>query len=661
MLYKIFSNIATGHNTWQAVVKETKALLKNKKFQQARSKILGGLAKHPNQPNLLIIANKVYRKSGSRKQALLYSELLLSRYPDLWEGYYHSAQNYTALKRFSEAQTKILEGLKKFPNQKKLISIAGDIQNRYRESCQYATKSLLKKKHFAQAQAQIKEGLEKIPNDLNLLQTAQDVFCASGDYETSLSYSELLIIQHPDNWEGYYRAAQDLLALKRLPEAIGKIEAGLQKAPDQFNLITIAHDSQNESGNYQKALEYAELLITHQPVNWKGYVRAAKDLVALDRLPEAQAAIQQGLRKMPTQEGLIRVANQVFRASGDYAKALEYAELLITHRPGDWNGYYLAAQDKMVLKDFNGAAQILEKGIGIVNDTTDQKFLLKILAWTKSAHNSHDKYKVLFESWRDSKANRALTHQYTALKSRQCRSMPKPIQYWSQNEIPADVLDVTEAWNQVLTDCGAERIRIWNRSEAQKWIASNTPEFEMAFQSAPHFAAESDVFRLAYTKIEECIYLDSDLYPKKFSAQILALALDAESSTFFCWSNYPFIQNSFFISRPSCPIFPAIRDSLNGWNYTGKELTPELIHDSFGPGAYNETIKAIMDQSSSKKREILIKGVLDKIILDTGNLLICNEETFAHMSKPGGLAYKKTDMHWLVFCENSSSSKLKSF
>ena len=67
---------------------------------------------------------------------------------------------------------------------------------------------------FAEAQEKVQAGLEKFPNQINLLVIATDIYRASGDRKKSLEYSELLIT-HPDNWNGYGRAAQDKLSLGR--------------------------------------------------------------------------------------------------------------------------------------------------------------------------------------------------------------------------------------------------------------------------------------------------------------------------------------------------------------------------------------------------------------------------------------------------------------
>ena len=214
------------------------------------------------------------------------------------------------------------------------------------------TRLLFNSKKFSDAGKEVKAGLEQYPNQAHLLTLASDVYRAWGDYEKSLYYAELLITYNPEKWNGYGRAIKVLIALKRFEEAQEKIKLGLEKCPNQFNLLTIISDIYHSSKDHQKSLEYAELLITHHEEKWIGYGRAAQDLIVLKRVEEAQEKIKLGLAKFPNQVKLLTIASNVYRASNDHEKSLEYAELLITHRPEKWNRYVRVAEDLIALKRF---------------------------------------------------------------------------------------------------------------------------------------------------------------------------------------------------------------------------------------------------------------------------------------------------------------------
>ena len=118
-------------------------------------------------------------------------------------------------------------------------------------------KELKKSKNYCAAKDEVTTGLEKATDKFNPLIIATDVYHKSGDLEKSLEYSELLITHHPDNWNGYGRATQNLILLKSFEQAQEKIRAGLEKIPNQVNLLIIATDAYHKSGDSEKSLEYA--------------------------------------------------------------------------------------------------------------------------------------------------------------------------------------------------------------------------------------------------------------------------------------------------------------------------------------------------------------------------------------------------------------------
>ena len=64
------------------------------------------------------------------------------------------------------------------------------------------TKNLAGQKRLDDAHKLIKSGLKKFPQEIKLLLIAIHICRASGDRNKSLEYSELIITHHPDNWKG---------------------------------------------------------------------------------------------------------------------------------------------------------------------------------------------------------------------------------------------------------------------------------------------------------------------------------------------------------------------------------------------------------------------------------------------------------------------------
>ena len=78
------------------------------------------------------------------------------------------------------------------------------------------------------------------------------------------------------DWKTFVNKTKELLTSKDISAAKEEIAIGLGKFPNQPNLLLIATDVYRALNNYEKSLEYAELLITHHPDKWQGYGCAAR-------------------------------------------------------------------------------------------------------------------------------------------------------------------------------------------------------------------------------------------------------------------------------------------------------------------------------------------------------------------------------------------------
>ena len=170
------------------------------------------------------------------------------------------------------------------------------------------------------------------------------------------------------DWKEIANKTKIFLREKDIAKAKKEIHAGLEKFPNQFNLLIIAIDIWNTSGEYKKSFEYAQLLKTQHPKKWQGYKLTAQALVSLNQLGQAQEQIQIGLEQFPNQYNLLILAIQIFRNSKDREKSLKYAELIIKHHPHKWKGYGLAAQDLISLKQFKRAQDTINYGLKKIPD-----------------------------------------------------------------------------------------------------------------------------------------------------------------------------------------------------------------------------------------------------------------------------------------------------
>jgi tetratricopeptide (TPR) repeat protein len=181
-------------------------------------------------------------------------------------------------------------------------------------------------------------------------------------------------------------------------EAITVIEKGYATCgPDDLILLT-GSDVYRASGDRDKSLEYAKLLIEHHSSNWNGYARAAQDLVFLQQFDEAQSYIIEGLQRLPNQLNLLVTASDVYRASGDRNKSLEYAKLLIEHHSSNWNGYARALPSLIILDRENEAAALLSKAKSLYNNKDQPELLSKLDRYLNSGLLKQEAERCIYDT-----------------------------------------------------------------------------------------------------------------------------------------------------------------------------------------------------------------------------------------------------------------------
>lgn len=220
----------------------------------------------------------------------------------------------------------------------------------------------------------------------------------------------------------------------------------------------------------------------------------------------------------------------------------------------------------------------------------------------------------------------------------------QPFQYWSQGSPPDDVAHLTDLWNSLMQGIGLPTIVVFDKLSADSWMRSQCPELLGAFRSAYDYAAEADVFRVAYASRCDCIWIDADLYPKSGVVSLLRSRLqDYDLVFYFRWSS-PWISNAFFCSKASSPFFRDFAEQMKDYRYSEESPGQREIMRAFGPARYNSLLGSIIkNEGSELNRPYGLRRVEHRGEYSIG---FVNEYTFASMSPPGELQYKKTPDYW---------------
>ena len=192
----------------------------------------------------------------------------------------------------------------------------------------------------------------------SLLLLAMALNRKNGDLEATLHYAQVLMAARPDRREASARAAQALIALRRMDEAEGLVHTTVARYPDWTRMQILASDLERLKGSREASLGHGSALIALQPDRPEGYCRATQDLLTLGRNEEAQRVITEARNRLPDDPLVMHVALDVARTRGDAVAAQTLTHLAETGSTSDWT-LMRVAQQALNLLDANDATGLL--------------------------------------------------------------------------------------------------------------------------------------------------------------------------------------------------------------------------------------------------------------------------------------------------------------
>ena len=242
-------------------------------------------------------------------------------------------------------------------------------------------------KRFDKAQEVIKQGLERFPNQLNLLTNASDVYRASGDFEGSLFYANLLMKHHPGNWNGYARGAQDLRFLKQFDKAIEIINLGIKYFKENKFLFEIASNLYREKNQFIKSLAISKKMVKLNQDDWYWNERLATDYRFTGCEEKASIYLRKTISYFPTiDESRINIFENYNSEKNTPLKGVLY---LLAGCSGSGKTTFLNAYSDEKIKLFYDRSELPSKGIRVNSFYQYFKDPLNSLdEWTKNLSNN---------------------------------------------------------------------------------------------------------------------------------------------------------------------------------------------------------------------------------------------------------------------------------
>ena len=445
-----------------------------------------------------------------------------------------------------------------------------------------------------------------------------------------------------DNLENSEKKINALIKTNNFEDAKYLVEKSITENPKHIKFLKLASDIYFSLGFIPKSLEYEKNIIFYYPKKNIGYLRAAKLLVKMNHPDKALEIIDDGLEIITDDLKLLKFGNKVSRQISKRHKALKYSEIIFNKYPEEIESYTRFFQDKLSINCFNDN-ELLTAANKTLEFSNKKSFLFhESLSNTFQTTNQKIKRKIWINSF-------SIKRQCDSPLNQEELKTWQPFQYWSQGEPPDDVKSITKIWNSIFNSIGIPSIKLFDRQEAENYISEFCPELLIPFSFAWHYAIESDVFRIAFAQRNNCIWVDSDLFPSPDTKNIMSSLLNKPKTTlYFRWWQKK-ITNAFFLTPSNSTFFNTLINQGREVDFRGLSKTPFTIFKYFGPDSFERTFDVLTTIEVNKRMERIKKGLNEYSSLYDSmseDYDYVNEHSFALMNPPFSLEYKGTKDSW---------------
>ena len=315
---------------------------------QASETIEQGLNEHPESPLILQTAIQVARAQGDLRKSAEHGLCLIKSDPNKIIGFQCAAKDLLKLQNFSECLNTINNGLFKNPGNLSLLQLgveaarAANNVNQIVDFSQQLIKyhpknssgftclaqAFLQTNMIKQALSTIDEGLDKHPENHLLLQLGIEASRLSSEFGRSFNFSRRYIALEPDDPTGYRTAAGNLIDLERYVEAQSFINEGLEKQPENIQLLQLGIEAFRGRKDIAGAINFGKELILRAPEDHSGYINTSRDLAEAGKIKEAESIIKASCRAFKNNQETIHSARSFYRDIGLRKKSLQLSREL---------------------------------------------------------------------------------------------------------------------------------------------------------------------------------------------------------------------------------------------------------------------------------------------------------------------------------------------
>jgi len=265
---------------------------------------------------------------------------------------------------------------------------------------------------YDEADAVLAAAQVRFPNEASVWIDRAQVAQVKRDWAAMAVYCQTLREQFPKHWWGYAAGGRALTELKQFPEAEAVIAAGLIRFPDNSELLGGYCWQAHHRHDWPEAARRWALFRERFPDLATGYATGSVALREAGRLDEAEAVLQEGLRRHPENAEMVGNFAWVAHARRDWPEALKRWQAFQALFPDDIVGYSAQGIVLRELRCFDEADAILAKGLQL---SPTHPELIGNYAWVASSRHDWPEALKRWQAYRDLFPDHALGHYQTML------------------------------------------------------------------------------------------------------------------------------------------------------------------------------------------------------------------------------------------------------
>src|SRR5438067_1513718 len=356
------------------------------RLDEAEAAAEGALKLLPNNVSLLVERSYVENSRQEYKKAIEFFDAALMREPKNPEALKWKITSLRLLGRLDEAETATEDALKLLPNNVLLLLERGYVEyirQKYEKAIEFYEAALKREPknpealrsrvdalrllgRLDEAEAAAEDALKLLPDNVSLLVERSYVENSRQEYKKAIGFFDAALKREPKNPEALKWKIASLRALRHFDDAKMAAEDALKLLPDNAPILVEAGIAEYGREQYEKAKEFFEVALRHEPKNADALKWRITSLRTLQRFPEAETIAEDALKLLPNNVLLLIERGYVSYDQQQFEKAMEFFAVALKHDSRNPDALRWRAASLRRLRRFMEADKEAETAIGLL-------------------------------------------------------------------------------------------------------------------------------------------------------------------------------------------------------------------------------------------------------------------------------------------------------